>query len=196
MDRKRVFHITDPWMTTERCLVSVGPPKDSRRGETVVYGMGCLRRSPPTRPVRTRSTKTAAAIHSLCAGERRRWCVQSFGALLLHRPAACETVDFQRRCTAQFTLGSPDRLDLRRRWRGRRAARGGGPHGGRWSYHTAFRKKYAMYFGRPSEIVDQLIDGEHWSQALMWGTAGSIAALGVLFWQMLRLRRARHGREG
>jgi hypothetical protein len=53
-----------------------------------------------------------------------------------------------------------------------------------------------MYFGRPSEIVDQLIDGEHWSQALMWGTAGSIAALGVLFWQMLRLRRARHGREG
>jgi len=39
-DRKRVFHITDPWMTTERCLVSVGPPKDSRRGETVVYGRG------------------------------------------------------------------------------------------------------------------------------------------------------------
>src|SRR6266404_4877902 len=41
-ERKRTLHITEPWMVSERCLVTRGPPKTEWRAVPVAYGLGPL----------------------------------------------------------------------------------------------------------------------------------------------------------
>jgi hypothetical protein len=173
-DRKRVFHITDPWMTTEQCLVSVGPLKTA--GGAKPWCDHRLHVWCAPGPQRRRRGGHPLARCGRSGG--RRWCVESFGALLLNRPAACETVDFN------VTPLPKSRLDLRigsifgavvaADTLRAEVVRIGAME---LSHHTAFRKichvrRRTKRDRRSADRCRTLV------AALMWGTAGSVAAPG------------------
>ena len=197
-ERKKRFHITEPWLAAERCLVTKGAPPARWTNARVAYGLGpesqLLASAPASKPVHFDGD--VAAIGAVCNGEARAAYVliQSLGAFVLRKPPGCESVDFQitpingkpLKLGIGSTFEKAHEADELRLEIGRMAAQG--------ALEELFNR-YSLYSIAETADIYQLMDVERHTQALEIGACGLILALAILIWQVRRVRDARHVAE-
>jgi signal transduction histidine kinase/ActR/RegA family two-component response regulator len=197
-ERRKQFHITEPWLAAERCLVTKGPPPANWIGVRVAYGLGpesqLLSAAPKSTPVH--SEGDVAAVGTLCSGGVRAAYVltQSLGAFVLRKPAGCETDDFRvtpaggrpLKLGIGSTFEAADEADELRIEIGRMAAQGA---------LEEYFNKYALYSIAETADIYELMDVQQHTQALEFGAGGLVVVLGVLIWQVRRVRDARSAAE-
>jgi len=193
-ERGRRFHLTDPWMSSERALLTQGPPRREWQGAKVAYGLGPVSSLLEQLPgaVAVHKQGEVAAIQSVCIGEvdAAFVLVQSFGSLLVRRPEGCGSVTFRitplRETQLKVAIGATKEMapvaDALREQIGRMAADG--------TLAQLFNK-YSMYSSSESEIVYQLADAQRRSRLSEYGAGGLAVATAILIWQMKRVREAR-----
>jgi signal transduction histidine kinase/ActR/RegA family two-component response regulator len=197
-ERKKQFHITEPWLAAERCLVTKGPPPVHWNGVTVAYGLGpesqLLAAAPAARPIHAEGD--VAAVRAVCAGGARAAYVlmQSLGAFVLRKPEGCEKVDFHitpaggkpLKLGIGSTFEAAKEADELRIEIGRMAAQGA---------LEEFFNKYSLYSVAETADIYELTDAQRRTEALEFGAGGLILALAVLIWQVDRVREARRTAE-
>ncbi len=197
-ERKKQFHITEPWLAAERCLVTKGPPPTHWAGVSVAYGLGpesqLLAAAPASKPVH--SEGDVAAVRAVCVGGVRAAYVlmQSLGAFVLRKPTGCETVDFHitpaggkpLKLGIGSTFEAAQEADELRMEIGRMAAQGA---------LEEFFSKYSLYSIAETADIYELMDAQRRTQALEFGAGGLILALVILVWQVGRVRDARRTAE-
>src|SRR2546425_11026189 len=98
-ERMGTLHITEPWMMSERCLVTKGAPKADWKAVPVAYGLGPLSllngNLRGAQPVY--KGNEVSAIQAVCKNQAAAAFVSihSLGALLLRRPEGCEAATFE-----------------------------------------------------------------------------------------------------
>jgi signal transduction histidine kinase/ActR/RegA family two-component response regulator len=197
-ERKKQFHITEPWLAAERCLVTKGPPPAQWTGVPVAYGLGpesqLLAAAPASKPVHAEGD--VAAVRAVCSGGVRAAYVltQSLGAFVLRKPAGCETDDFRvtpaggkpLKLGIGSTFEAAEAADELRMEIGRMAAQG---------VLEEFFNKYSLYSIAETADIYELMDAQRHTQALEIGAGGLILALAILVWQVGRVRDARRVAE-
>jgi signal transduction histidine kinase/CheY-like chemotaxis protein len=197
-ERKRQFHVTQPWLAAERCLITKGPPPAAWRGERVAYGLGpesqILGSAAGSKPVHVEGD--VAAIREVCAGKSKAASVlmQSLGAFVLRKPEGCETADLQvtpaggrpLKLGIGSTFEAAHQADRLRVEIGRMAATG--------ALDELFAR-YSLYSVAETANIYELLDAARRTQALEIGAGGLILALGILLWQVRRVREARRAAE-
>jgi signal transduction histidine kinase len=197
-ERRRYLHVTDPWLAGKRCLVTNGPPRSDWNNVLVAYDNGPKRLFTDSLP-RARTIivpSEVAALQAVCSGQAAAafvW-VQSLAALLLRRPAGCETAAFQVTPipASRLTLGvgstfeSAGAADELRAQIGHLAAAGA---------LTGFFDKYSVYSSGETEAIYELRDAARRSQVLAYGACGLVVALAILLWQVRRVHQARQAAE-
>ena len=198
-ERRRQFHISSPWMATERCLVR----RQDRHtvewnGAKVAYGLGPLIATNSLLPGAQLIHKAneVIAIQSVCAGEADAAFVwtQALGSLLMQRPPGCDGVAFEidalHGTGIKAGIGSALQYgavaDLLRTQIGRMAADN--------TLIEVFHK-HAIYPGLEGEIIYQLQDTERRSRLLSYGSAILAIVMALMAWFIQRGRQARRAAE-
>jgi signal transduction histidine kinase/ActR/RegA family two-component response regulator len=197
-ERKKQFHITEPWLAAERCLVTKGPPPANWTGVPVAYGLGpesqLLAAAPASKPVHAEGD--VAAVRAVCAGGARAAYVlmQSLGAFVLRKPAGCETSDFH----ITPVNGKPLKLGIGSTFEAAREADELRMEIGRMAAQGAleeFFNKYSLYSIAETADIYELMEARGRTQTLEFGASGLIVLLAVLVWQVRRVREARRAAE-
>jgi signal transduction histidine kinase/CheY-like chemotaxis protein len=197
-ERRKHFHITAPWLAAERCLITKGPPPGVWKGERVIYGLGpesqLLAATPGAIPVHVPGD--LAAVAAVCAGDARAAFIvmQSLGAFVLKKPAGCEKSDFRvtpvhgksLKLGIGSTFEAADDADALRLEVGRMAAEG--------ALEQLFNK-YSLYSIAETADIYELMEAQSRARAVELGGLGMIVALGILAWQVKRVREARRAAE-
>jgi signal transduction histidine kinase/ActR/RegA family two-component response regulator len=193
-ERKEYAHFSDPWLTSERCIVTKGPPKPDWRGLPVAYGLGpiTLLEERLAGAVPIHKEGEIAAIQAMCRGEAAAafvW-IQSLGSLILGRPDGCETttlritpvVGSQIKIAVGATRAAAGAADLIRSHIGSMAADG---------TLSGLFNKHAVYSSSENEAVYQLVDAQRRGRLLSYGAGGVTLVAAILLWQVRRVREAR-----
>jgi signal transduction histidine kinase/ActR/RegA family two-component response regulator len=197
-ERKSKFHITEPWLAAERCLITKGPPPAKWKGERVAYGLGpesqLLAAAPASKPVHVEGDVNA--IDAVCAGTARAAYVltQSLGAFVLRKPAGCENSDFR---VAPVT-GRPLKLGIGSTFEAAGVADELRTEIGRMAAEGALEdlfNKYSLYSIAETADIYELMDAQGRTQMLEFGAGGLVLALAALIWQVNRVRDARRAAE-
>ena len=197
-ERKNRFHITEPWLAGERCLVTKGPPPAKWEGSRIAYGLGIesqlLAAAPSATPMHTEGD--IAAIGAVCTGAARAAYVltQSLGAFVLRKPAGCETADFH----VTPVRGKPLKLGIGSTFQAAREADELRIEIGRMAAQGALEEifnKYSLYSIAETADIYELMDAGRRTQALEFGAGGLMLVCGVLVWQVRRVRDSRRAAE-
>jgi hypothetical protein len=197
-ERKRQFHITEPWLAAERCLITKGPLPAIWSGERVAYGLGPESQvavsAAGSKPVHVEGD--VAAIREVCAGKSKAAYVlmQSLGAFVLRKPDGCESSDLQ----VTPAGGRPLKLGIGSTFEAASEADKLRVEIGRMAEQGALAElfsKYSLYSVAETADIYELLDAERRTEALEIGAGGLILALGILLWQVRRVREARRAAE-
>ncbi len=197
-ERKSRFHITEPWLAAERCLITKGAPPAGWKGERVAYGLGpesqLLAAAPGAKPMHVEGD--VAAVSAVCGGAARGAyvLVQSLGAFVLRKPDGCATTEFRitpingkpLKLGIGSTFEAAHEADDLRIEIGRMAAQG--------ALEELFNK-YSLYSIAETADIYELMDASRRTQVLGLGAGGLTLALAILAWQVRRVRDARRAAE-
>src|ERR1051326_2110008 len=197
-ERTRSLYISDPWIISERCLITRGSPPTVWKGVPVAYGLGPLSlitgNLPGAQPVY--QNNEVSAIQSVCQNRAAAAfvSVHSLGALLLRRPEGCETATFVITSLPSTNLkagiGSSRQAapvaDLLRSQIGNMALDGA---------LTALFHKRALFSGSENEVIYAVVNARRRTRLLIYASAGLGLVLAVLLWQMRRVRESRRAAE-
>ncbi len=193
-ERRKRFHITEPWLAAERCLVTKGPPPAKWSGVKIAYGLGpesqLLAAAPASKPAHFEGD--VAAIGAVCNGAAGAAYVlmQSLGAFVLRKPKGCENADFH----LTPINGAPLKLGIGSTFEAASVADDLRLEIGRMAAEGALGElfnKYSLYSIAETADIYQLMDAERRTQVLEIGACGLILALAILAWQVRRVRDAR-----
>jgi signal transduction histidine kinase/CheY-like chemotaxis protein len=196
--RKRTFHITAPWMTSERCLVAKGPPPSTWKAVPVAYGLGPLSLIDGSLPGAAPVYKgnEVSAIQAVCMNQAGGAFVSihSLGALILRRPEGCETTPLTitplRNTNLRTGIGSKResaRVADRLRSEIARMALDGSL--------TALFHKHAIFSGSETEVIYEVQNAERRTQLMIYGAGGLGLMLMVFAWQVHHVRESRNMAE-
>jgi len=192
-DRKSTRYTTEPWLAVERSLVTKGAAPKRWDGLRVAYGLAVesqLRLAAPgALPVHTDGELDA--IGSICTGEASAAYVltQSLGAFILKKPPGCEKDDLRvtpvsgkpLKLGITSTLKAAKEADELRIEIGRMAAEG--------ALDELFNK-YSLYSSADTAGIYELMDANRRTEVFQGCAAGLVIGLGILLWQLRRIREA------
>jgi signal transduction histidine kinase/CheY-like chemotaxis protein len=197
-EREAYSHVTPPWLAGEQVLITKEWPLPATTDIPVSYGLGraktLLAAMPGARPIHTPGD--VAAIEALCAGRSSAPFVlmQSMGPFVLKKPKGCEDVDFRLTRLQNKTLklgvgATPETARAADRLRieiGHMAAEG--------ALDELFNK-YSIYSRAETADVFELMDARRRGELASYGAAALAVGIGILLWQVWRVRVARRAAE-
>jgi signal transduction histidine kinase/ActR/RegA family two-component response regulator len=197
-ERKSQFHITEPWLASERCLVTRGAPPKSWTGVSVSYGLGpesqVLVAAPGARPLHFQGD--VDAVGAICKGEASAAYVmkQSLGAFILRKPQGCESTELR----VNEVNGGPIKLGIGSRFESAREADELRLEIGRMATEGLLEKLFSKYsLGSVAETANiyELLDANRRATVFKLSAAAFAAGLAILLWQMWRIRESRRVAE-
>jgi signal transduction histidine kinase/ActR/RegA family two-component response regulator len=197
-ERKSQFHITEPWLASERCLVTKGAPPKRWDGVRVAYGLGpesqLLAAAPAALPIH--ALGDVAAVGAICAGEASAAYVltQSLGAFVLKKPFGCETADL--RVTPVY--GKPLKLGIGSTFQHAREADELRIEVGRMAAAGKLEElfsKYSLYSTAETAGIYELLDANRRTEVFQTSAIGLGIGLAILLWLIWRVRESRRVAE-
>ena len=200
-DRYRRFHITEPWLRNDHPLISLQPLNPGRlAGLTValldvpVYRRRAAEWVPGAVPLFLPTY--GAELRAVCTGEADAGLVnsRSLAALLVRRPAGCETANFWVRplAGAQTELGigstfaAADAAETLREQIGEFAADG--------TLGTIFAR-WSMFPGADNDSLRDLAGARRRAQVWGWSAAALTVLLLILLLEVKHVKRMRRAAE-
>jgi signal transduction histidine kinase/CheY-like chemotaxis protein len=197
-ERRKYFHITEPWLAAERCLVTKGAPPARWDGARVAYGLGpeseLLLAAPGSKPAHFNGD--IMAVSAVCKGEARAAYVltQSLGAFVLRKPPGCETADFRITPVSR----KPLKLGIGATFEAAQEAEELRIEIGRMAQEGALEElfnRYSLYSIAETANIYELMEAQQRTHAVEIGAGMLILALALLVWQVRRVREARGAAE-
>ena len=197
-ERKSQFHITEPWVASERCLVTKGAPPKRWTGVPVTYGLGLesqlLTVVPGAHLIHVQGD--IEAVDAICKGEAAAAYVmrQSLGAFILRKPPGCESTDLR---VVPVDEG-PLKLGIGSRFESAREADRLRLEIGRMATEGSLDKMFNKYsLGSVAETANiyELLDANRRATVFKGSAAAFAVGLAILLWQMWRIRQARQAAE-
>ncbi len=197
-DRRSTNHITEPWLSVDRSMVTKGAPPKQWDGVRVAYGLGVASQLLLASPgaVLVHVEGELAAVSAICKGDAAAAYVltQALGAFILKKPVGCETADLQvtsirgkpLKLGFSSTLDSARAADELRNEVGRMAADG---------TLDELLRKYSLYSSTETADIYELMDANRRTQVFQFCAAGLVAGLAIVLWQLRRIRQARRAAE-
>jgi signal transduction histidine kinase/ActR/RegA family two-component response regulator len=197
-ERRNLFHITEPWLASERCLVTKGAPATRWDDVSVSYSLGLesqlLAIVPGAHPMRLASDMEA--VGAICRGEASAAYVmkQSLGAFILRKPPGCDSFDLRVTPVAEgpLKLGIGSTFETARVADELRLEIG--RMGTEGMLDTLFNK-YSLGSVAETANIYELLDANRRASVFKRSAACLVAGLAVLLWQMRRIRESRRVAE-
>jgi signal transduction histidine kinase/CheY-like chemotaxis protein len=196
--RKRQFHITEPWLASERCLVTKGEPPKRWNGVRVAYGLGLesqLQEIVPGAHL-MHVQGDIEAVGAICNGEAAAAYVmrQALSAFILRKPQGCESTELRVTPVAE----GPLKLGIASRFEATRQADMLRLEIGRMATEGLLDKIFNKYsLGSVAETANiyELLDANHRANVFKGSAVAFAVAFTILLWQVRRVRQARRTAE-
>jgi signal transduction histidine kinase len=197
-ERKRQFHITEPWLASERCLITKGEPPKRWAGVRVSYGLGLESQLSSVVPGASlvHVQGDIEAVGAICKGDVSAAYVmrQSLSAFILRKPEGCESTELRVIPVEEgpLKLGIASRFegaaqaDMLRLEIGRMATEG---------LLDSMFNKYSLGSVAETANVYELLDANHRANVFKGSAAAFAVAFTILLWQLRRIRDARRAAE-
>ena len=197
-DHRSTNHITEPWLSVDRSLVTKGAPPKQWDGVRVAYGLGVASQLLLASPgaVLIHVEGELAAVSAICKGDAAAAYVltQSLGAFILKKPVGCERADLQ----VTSVSGKPLKLGFSSTHDSARAADELRNEVGRMAADGTLDKllrKYSLYSGAETADIYELMDANRRTQVFQFCAAALVVGLAIVLWQLRRIRHARRAAE-
>jgi signal transduction histidine kinase/CheY-like chemotaxis protein len=197
-ERKTQFHITEPWLASERCLVTKGAPPKRWTDVRVSYGLGLASQLQSVVPGAhlMHVQGDIEAVGAICRGEATAAYVmrQSLSAFILRKPEGCELTELRVIPVAE----GPLKLGIASRFDGARQADMLRLEIGRMATEGLLDKIFDKYsLGSVAETANiyELLDAKHRANVFKGSAAAFAVAFTILLWQVRRVRQARRAAE-
>ncbi|HYI96690.1 MAG TPA: ATP-binding protein [Bryobacteraceae bacterium] len=198
-EREKRYHLTKPWMAASFALVSrkrsaVNSPADITGKEVAITGYpvakSVARQHLPYAVLRT-GTSRPDVLRSVCRGSVAAGFDEAsyLSMLLLDRPAECFGVPLH----VQLVHGATSPVSIAARRNARIAAdelRSALDDMAADGTMTAALDRWASFSANETRSIFELRNSQKRRTYLQWGLAGSLIALTLLAWQVLRAQRA------
>jgi signal transduction histidine kinase/CheY-like chemotaxis protein len=197
-ERENQFHITEPWLASERCLITKGEPPKRWAGVSVAYGMGpesqLLAVAVGALPIHFQGD--VEAVGAICNGKASAAYVmkQSLGAFTLRKPPGCESAEL----LVTPVNGKPMKLGIGSRFEHAREADELRLEIGRMATEGTLEKLFNKYsLGSVAETANiyELLDANRRADVFKGSAAAFAVVCTVLLWQVRRIRQARRAAE-
>ncbi len=198
-EREKRYHLTKPWMAASFALVSrkrsaVNSPADITGKEVAITGFpvakSVARQHLPYAILQT-GTSRSDVLRSVCRGSVAAGFDEAsyLSMLLLDRPAECFGVPLH----VQLVHGATSPVSIAARRNARIAAdelRSALDDMAADGTMTAALDRWASFSANETRSIFELRNSQKRRTYLQWGLAGSLIALTLLAWQVLRAQRA------